>query len=261
MERTFTDTLLSLAQKGLRYATVFDLGAADGHFFVDHFLQGLFQEAVPVNIDANAIYENSLRQVKETFGGDYRIAAASDVAGEIELTTSIHPYWSSLRPRGDLYWERINKLSSGNQRVPALRLDDLVATLDLKPPFLIKLDVQGAEVQTLRGARKTLDETSVVICEADIADFQAINTELVDAGFDLFDITVIHRLADQSLGWFYPVYLSNRLSHVKPRRFWHDTNNENVIRQQIERREQILKRLAHVLPQIRAAKAAARRPR
>src|SRR5579872_2923790 len=104
MERTFTETLLALAQKGLRYATVFDLGCADGHFFVDHFAQGLFQESVPVNIDANAIYEDSLRAIQETFCGHYRIAAASDTAGEIELTTSVHPYWSSLRPRDDLYW-------------------------------------------------------------------------------------------------------------------------------------------------------------
>lgn len=255
MDRTFSDTLLSLAQKGLRYATVFDLGCADGHFFVDHFMSGLFQEAVPVNIDANPLYEESLRQIQATFGGHYRIAAASDAPGEIEMTMSIHPYWSSLRPRDDLYWERINKLASGVQRVPALRLDDLVAELRLTPPYLLKLDVQGAEVQALRGARKMLAETSVVICEADIADFQAINAEIVGAGFDLYDITVVNRLADDTLGWFYPVYLSRRLAHLKPRRFWRDSSNENIIQQQIKRREQILDRLATVLPQIRAARA------
>jgi FkbM family methyltransferase len=259
MERTFSETLQSLAQKGLRYATVFDLGCADGHFFVDHFLQGLFQEAVPVNIDPNPTYEDSLRQVQATFGGHYRIAAASDSAGEIEMTMSIHPYWSSLRPSNDLYWERINKLTSSVQRVPVLRLDDLVAEIDLTPPFLLKLDVQGAEAQALRGARKTLANTSVVICEADIADFQTINGELVAAGFDLYDITVIRRLADQTLGWFYPVFLNKRLAHLKPRSFWQNASNERVIEQQIERRQQILARLAEVLPKIRAAKAA-RRP-
>jgi len=259
MERTFSETLLALAQKGLRYATVIDLGCADGHFFVDHFLMGLFQEAVPVNIDANALYEKSLRQVKDALGGHYRIAAASDTAGEIELTTSVHPYWSSLRPRDDLYWERINKLSSGVERVPALRLDDLAAELNLAPPFLLKLDVQGAEVQALRGARKMLGDTSVVICEADIADFQAINSELVAAGFDLYDLTVIHRLADQSLAWFYPVYLNNKLAHLRPRRFWRESSNQNIIQQQIKRRQEILAKMAKVLPQIRAARAA-RRP-
>ncbi|HEY3917376.1 MAG TPA: FkbM family methyltransferase [Stellaceae bacterium] len=256
MDRTFSETLLSLAQKGVRYATVFDLGCADGQFFVDHFAQGLFQEAVPVNIDANAIYEESLQAVRETFGGHYRIAAVSDATGEIELTTSVHPYWSSLRPSNDLYWERINKLASGRKQVPALRLDDLVAELRLAPPYLVKLDIQGAEAQALRGARRMLADTNVVICEADIADFQTINGELVAAGFDLYDITVVNRLADQTLGWFYPVYLSNRLAHLKPRRFWRDSSNEAVIQRQIERREHILERLKILLPQIRAAKAA-----
>ena len=63
MERDFSETLQSLAQKGVRYSTVFDLGCADGHFFVDHFLRGLFQEAVPINIDPNPIYEGSLQQI------------------------------------------------------------------------------------------------------------------------------------------------------------------------------------------------------
>ncbi|HEV8015990.1 MAG TPA: FkbM family methyltransferase [Stellaceae bacterium] len=255
MDRSYSETLVALGQKGVRYATVIDLGCADGHFFVDHFLQGLFQESVPVNIDANGIYEKSLRQIAETFDGHYRIAAASDSPGDIELTTSIHPYWGSLRPRDDLYWERINNLASGAQRVPALRIDDLAAELHLKPPFLLKLDVQGAEVQALRGARRVLAETDVVICEADIADFQATNAEIVGAGFDLYDITVVQRLSDETLGWFYPVYLSQRLVHLRPRRFWQDASNETAIQQQIARRQQILARLANVLPQIRAARA------
>jgi methyltransferase FkbM-like protein len=140
--------------------------------------------------------------------------------------------------------------------VPGLRLDDMIAELDLAAPYLLKLDVQGAEAQALRGARKMLAQTNVVICESDIADFQTINTELVAAGFELYDITVLQRLGDGMLGWFYPVYLSQRLSHLKPRRFWQDANNARVIEKQVERRQQILARLAEVLPQIQAAKAA-----
>ena len=255
MERTFSDTLLSLGQKGVRYGTVIDLGCADGHFFVDHYLQGLFQESVPLNIDANPIYESSLRQVQETFGGHYCIAAASDAAGEIEFTTSIHPYWSSLRPPGDFYWERLNNLNGAVERVPALRVDDLAGEFQLRPPYLLKLDVQGAEVQALRGASQVLAATNVVICEADIADFQDINAVIVAAGFDLYDITVLQRLADQTLGWFYPVYLSRRLAHLRPRGFWQQGSNQGVIQKQVQRRQQILARLANVLPQIRAARS------
>jgi FkbM family methyltransferase len=253
MERDFTAALQSLAQKGVSYATVFDVGCADGHFFVDHFVRGLFQEAVPVNIDPNPVYEESLRRVRATFGGHYRIAAASDSAGESELTVAVHPYWSSLRPRDDLYWDRINKLAADTRKVPSLRLDDLVAELDATPPYLLKLDVQGAEVQALRGARNVLAKTNVVICEADIADFHAINSELLAAGFDLYDITMLQRLNDGTLGWFYPLYLSRRLANLKPRRFWEGDSNEALIKQQTRRRQQILDWLDQMLPQIRAA--------
>lgn len=53
---TFTATLASLFNKGLRYSTVIDIGCADGNFFVDHFDMGLFPGAAPLNIDANALY-------------------------------------------------------------------------------------------------------------------------------------------------------------------------------------------------------------
>jgi len=251
---TFTHTLAILANKGLRYSTVIDLGCADGHFFVEHYMRGFFSESVPVNIDANALYEPSLKAIQEVLDGHYRIDAASDKGGEIELTTSIHPYWSSLRSSGDWYWERIQKTTSGTRIVPAVRLDDLAADLKLAPPYLLKLDIQGAEVQALRGARRVLSETDVIICEADMADFQAINSEITSAGFDLYDITHLSYAADQSLGWFYPVYLSARKAHLIERSFWRDSDTEAIINLQITRRQGILKGLADALPKIRAAK-------
>ena len=53
----------ALRTQGVRYSTVFDLGCADGHFFLSRFCVGLFSEAVCVNVDANAIYESSLRSI------------------------------------------------------------------------------------------------------------------------------------------------------------------------------------------------------
>ena len=252
---TFTASLAILAQKGVRYSSVIDLGCADGHFFVDNFLRGLFRDCVPVNIDADALYEPSLKAILETFGGHYRISAVSDETGELALMTSIHPYWNSLRAPNDLYWERINNLRSDVRTVPSIRLDDLADELKLEPPYLLKLDIQGAEVQALRGAKKVLRETNVVICESDIDDFQAINSELVGAGFNLFDITAVNRMEDQSLGWFYPVYINSRLSDLMERHFWHEASNHEIIQMQIDRRQRILTRLAEVLPQIRASKS------
>ncbi|SFU72933.1 MULTISPECIES: hypothetical protein [Bradyrhizobium] len=89
----FSATLQNLFAKGVRYGTVVDLGCADGHFVLNHL--SCLGGAVPLNIDANGIYEDSLRAIKEALGGDYRICAITDHEGEIEITESVHPYWST----------------------------------------------------------------------------------------------------------------------------------------------------------------------
>jgi FkbM family methyltransferase len=252
---TFTASLAILFEKGVRYSTVVDIGCADGSFFLNHYALGLFREAVPLHIDANAIYETSLQATKEAVGGDYLIAAASDSPGELTLTVAEHPYWTSPRPPEDPYWQRINNLSRGQMTVPAVTVDEVVRRFGMEPPFLLKLDVQGAEVAALRGARDTLQNTSAVICEADLDDFHAIHSALTEAGFDLFDITHTNRLPDQSLGWFYPVYTHRRLAGLRRRSFWNAEMNDAVVQTQVERRRKILDSNADLLRRIRLARA------
>jgi FkbM family methyltransferase len=257
---TFTASLAMLAQKGVDYATVIDVGCADGSFFLEHCLLGMFPDCVPVNIDANSIYEPSLKAMQEVLGGHYLIAAVADRAGEAMMTNSVHPYWNSLRAPNDPYWQRINALSRGQTTVAAVTLDQVAAERALAPPFLLKLDVQGAEAAALRGARHVLAETNVVICEADIDDFHAINRVLDEAGFDLFDLTSIARLPDHSVGWFYPVYLNRRLNDLRDRSFWPAADNEEAVRTQIERRRELLTWQGDVLAKIRASRAAPKKP-
>ena len=251
---SFTGTLAGLFQKGVRYSTVIDVGCADGHFYLYHYRLGVFSGATALNIDPNPIYEGSLKAIKEVMGGHYAIAAASDAEGELELTMSVHPYWSSLRPRDDPYWERLNHMDQGTAKVRALTLDGLTARLGLTGPYLLKLDVQGAEVQVLRGARELLTQTHVVICEADLDDFQAINGMLVDAEFELFDVTQPHWLADRTLGFFYPVYLHRSLDHLRSRAFWDESQNPAAVKAQVDRREQMLKLTNEILAEQRAAR-------
>lgn len=251
---TYSATLALLANKGLHYATVFDVGSAEGNFFVQHHVMGIFTDSVPVNIDASVVYEPPLRAVQEALGGHYFIAAAGESSGETVITTSLDPAWTSMRPPGDPYWQRVNNVNRAQVRVPAVTLDNIASQHDLKGPYLIKLDVQGAEVAVLHGARRVLNDTHVVVSEADIADFHSIDRTLTEAGFALFDVTTLNYAADGSLAWFYPVYLSQRLDHLRFRAFWDPRETEVMVKRQVDRRRAILDWYDKVLPHIRAVK-------
>jgi FkbM family methyltransferase len=251
---TFTDSLKLLAAKGLRYGTVMDLGCADGHFFVQHYGLGPFAGAVPVNVDANPVYENSLKAIRDTLGGRYVIAAVTDHVGEVELTIGSHPYWSSLLGEGDAYWQRMNKLHAGKMKVPAVTVDSLAREFGLPPPFLLKLDIQGAELAVLKGARETLEATDLVICEIDLSEFHGLDRVMNEAGFSLFDVTDLRRMSDGSLGWFYAVYLTRRRDGIRNRTLWDLSVNDAVTEMQRKRRESILAYNAGVLAGIRKAR-------
>lgn len=250
---TINGTVRALFEKGVRYGTVIDLGCADGHFFLFNYCLGAFAGAYPLNVDANPIYESSLSAIKNALGGHFVIAAVSDSLGVTEMTNAAHPYWNSLRPENDTYWERINRLSHDKIRVPTVTVDSLKERFDLKPPFLLKLDVQGAEAAVLRGAQETLKATDVVICETDLDDFAATNRLMEEAGFALYDVTEIRRLGDTSLGWFYPIYLSHRLDGIRRRAFWDPQQNNAVIQNQEQRRQAILSKSAELLELIRTS--------
>ena len=251
---TYSFTLYALFEKGVRYSTVIDVGSADGHHFLAH--HALFTDAVPLNIDANALYEDSLKAIKSALGGEYFIGAVAEQDGEIELTSGAHPYWSSVVPEDHPYWQKINHLSGGKSKVPAATLDALVTRFGLRAPYLLKLDIQGGELAALKGATRVLEETNVVICEVDTEDFHSIHGYLTGRGFLLHDLTQSAYLPDGALGWFYPVYLHSRLRSLRRESFWDKEENDAVVRRQAERRQHILRLNAEYLAQL-----AARKPR
>ena len=123
-----------------RYST----SVAPMAIFVDHFLRGLFQEAVPVNIDPNPVYEGSLQQVQATFGGHYRIAAASDNTGEIEMTMSVYLRIGARRVPAAIF---IGSASTSSPekggRCRLCDFDDLARPSQARAPLLAKARCAG----------------------------------------------------------------------------------------------------------------------
>jgi len=249
---TWAGSLQALVRRGLKAGAFIDIGCADGYHGLAIWSAKILPGALIVNIDANPVYEPSLRRIHQVVGGHYRISAVSDRAGTVEFHGSTHPYWASAVSADDDYWTSINGQRGEATVIGCQTLDVLLADMALVPPYIIKLDIQGLEAAALRGAAATLPNTAVVICEMLMGEFNPLHNLLTERGFDLFDITNLHRTQAETLGWFDGVYLNRPFAGLVPRVTWAAEHNAEVIRLQEERRRSVLAGIDALLTQSKA---------
>lgn len=82
----------------------------------------------------------------------------------------------------------VTKTGEQGRRITTLTLDDFVARRALAGPFLVKIDVDGNEMNVLSGAETTLAQSAYVIIEATMKSFAQRAGALWSAGFRLYDI-------------------------------------------------------------------------
>lgn len=253
---TWAAALGLLIRKGIRFGSFIDIGSADGYFGLACWRAGLFRDMTLINIDANPVYEPSLRKIRDAVGGDYRICAVSEQSGTIELHTSAHPYWASAAAPDDPYWATVNGQMGQAIAVPCRTLDSLIDELKPKIPYAIKLDIQGLEARALRSGPRALQDTAVVVSEVIVHNFREINALLENAGFDLYDLTDAQRTPEHELGWFYATYL--RRGHADPvsSPHWKAANNAEVIEAQQRRREGLIAKIDNMVSRIKADRTA-----
>lgn len=100
-------------------------------------------------------------------GSQYVLAGAGAEKGMLTLTVWDDHSGSSFRPH-----ERDDLQAAGKQRsVPIVTIDDLIADGTIEMPNLIKLDIQGFELEALRGAATTFGQTDVYIMEVSLFSF------------------------------------------------------------------------------------------
>ncbi len=238
---TYYGTIHWLWQAGLRFGGVIDLGCADGHFSVNLAELGPARGSAILNVDAQEDYRESLAAIQAALGGHFRLCAVGEHdGGNLELLSGGHVYWSSVRAAGDRYWASVNDLHGAKTiRVPLRSLDSLVAETGLPGPYLLKLDVQGAEADALAGGRRVLADTDVVVVEVIPEDFASIHHQLAQAEFELFDISELFRAASGLLAQFYAVYLKSKHRALRPLALWDSAHNDQVLAAMRQRREQI----------------------
>jgi FkbM family methyltransferase len=149
--------------------TIYDIGANVGRWT-------LLAKAIhpPAHVEAfeplNDHAEIFARQTKNLAGIRLHRMALGSHNGEGMMNVADFSDASSLLPlaRGSHGWAGLRELR--RERVTVRRLDDLVDTGRIPPPDLMKLDVQGYELEVLRGARDTLGRTRAVIAEVSFVE-------------------------------------------------------------------------------------------
>ena len=99
---------------------------------------------------------------------------------------------------------------TGHPRRPVTRqmrtLDEILSERNIATPVFLKLDVQGFEIEVLKGARQTLQKTSMVVLEVAMLPFNQgapIFHEVVqfmkEQGFVAYDICYAYRRDDDNV--------------------------------------------------------------
>jgi len=202
--RGFPAALAHARGAGLAPRTVFDVGVGRG----TPWLYAAFPDARHVLFEPLATFGADLDRLAEELNADVHRVALSNRSGtatfrrHVDFPTSSSLY--DIDPQFDAYTRRVQRQHRfEEQTVPLATLDELNR---YEPPFVLKLDVEGAERDVIEGAGNTLRSTELLIAEISVMRRRRDEPVFADmiglldsAGFELFDIPELAQAADGTL--------------------------------------------------------------
>ena len=178
-------SVLLLQQRGIKIGSILELGAAEGGFLSYRQTLGLYPEAPVLLVDCMAENEPLYQILCRRYACDYEIAAITNVDGEVEIALDPQTYNTHVTTLQD-------RPEYGRRRVKAMTLDRLVAEHKPEPPYYIRLDLQGGELDALRGGLATLKDTAIITAELqlylDHGSFSEFLPFIERQGFVLYDL-------------------------------------------------------------------------
>jgi FkbM family methyltransferase len=140
-------------------------------------------------------------------------AAAAAAAGEISFNVHRDLYGSSIKK--EVEGEQVNGLA---RKIKTVTLDQIALEHSFSGKNLLKMDVQGAELEVIAGAEKLLDSTECIILEVSLfktyiggAVFDETIARLKQSGFVAYDIFgALYRPYDNALSQVDMVFVKER---------------------------------------------------
>ena len=149
--------LANLQKRGLKPQVVLDIGANYGAW--SHIAKVVFQDAQFYLIEPQVEMKPFLdRFCADNSGAKWFLAGAGSRSGELILTA-----WDDFA--GSSFLASEGQPAENQRRVPVVAIDSLVEQGEMSLPDLIKIDVQGFEMEVLLGSLSCFGYTEMFIIE------------------------------------------------------------------------------------------------
>ncbi|GAP97598.1 FkbM family methyltransferase [Leptolyngbya sp. NIES-2104] len=158
--------LTRLQQSGLKPSWILDIGANNSQW--SRIAKSVFREAHCFMIEPQSEMQSALEQFCQEFpGSQWILSGAGAEPGKLDLTV-----WDDLAGSSFLPASEAELQQSGKQRtVEIVTIDDLLNAGKLSIPEIVKLDIQGFELEALKGATQIFGRTEVLILEVSLFAF------------------------------------------------------------------------------------------
>lgn len=193
-----------IAARGFTPAGIIDVGANRGDW--TKMVHAVFPSADFILIEPQVEMRKSLDTLCAGIEAEWIQAGAGREPGSLYLTVWDDLAGSSFRPSVDP-----GKIATGKQReTSVVTLDDVVTSRPGFSPDLVKLDIQGFEMEALEGASSLFGSTELFVIETALFPFlddQTIASDLIvflkEKGYEIYDVVeYMRRPSDGALGQF-----------------------------------------------------------
>jgi FkbM family methyltransferase len=213
-------SLNNLTAQGFLPLFIFDIGGYRGNWARE--AAAIFPEARLLMVEANPQQELDLAATARELGprAEYTLQLLGPELGE---DVAFHQVTS-----GSSVFEEATTFPRTTIRLPMDTLDHLLEKHSWSPPLLLKLDVQGFELEILKGGSRALAAAEVVILETSLLEYNRGAPLLDDvicfmkrAGFLAYDICgQLRRESDAVLFQVDFVFCKERSQLRQHKKFW-----------------------------------------
>ena len=151
-----TDAFARIAHKNIPVGSFVNIGSGRGDDL--KFFKGIWPDMRTLLIDMDDRFLEGWNGLKKWYPGtEYVVcgAASKDGIGHFAKSNDVGGAISNTADS-----------ESEMHETPLRSVDSLVREFDLKPPYFLKFDTHGVELDILEGAKETLAKTSLIMTEA-----------------------------------------------------------------------------------------------